>query len=167
MSEEKDEKMRTAQAALAQERAKARPKPGKDGLWAALAKAQSLIPVVAKDGENPHFKSKYATLKEVLAAVRAPLQASGLVMVNALDTDGGGLALHTAIVHVASGEQISSDFPVNPALAPQAMGSAISYARRYNLLALLQISTDDDDDAERATQAQLSASRKTVEDIDI
>lgn len=132
-------------------------------LYAAIHKAQAKIETVRKNGENPHFKSKYATLDEVWETVRKAVNDAGLVVFCTIDpTTDGKKELTTHVAEVKSGEEISCSFPiVAQAATPQAVGSAMTYARRYTLTALLEIVTGDgaDDDGEAATNHNTPATR--------
>jgi hypothetical protein len=118
----------------------------------ALAAAQGEMTSAAKDATNPHFKSRYATLASVWEAIRKPLTANGLSVSQILETEPGGVAVRTMLLH-ASGQWLASRYvmPVGERLTPQAMGSAITYARRYALSAIVGIAPDDDDDGNSAT----------------
>ncbi len=132
-------------------------------LYAAIHKAQAKIETVRKNGENPHFKSKYATLDEVWETVRKAVNDAGLVVFCTIDpTTDGKKELTTHVAEVKSGEEISCSFPiVAQAATPQAVGSAMTYARRYTLTALLEIVTGDgaDDDGEAATNHNTPATK--------
>lgn len=132
-------------------------------LYAAIHKAQAKIETVRKNGENPHFKSKYATLDEVWETVRKAVNDAGLVVFCTIDpTADGKRELTTHVAEVKSGEEISCSFPiVAQAATPQAVGSAMTYARRYTLTALLEIVTGDgaDDDGEAATNHNTPATK--------
>lgn len=132
-------------------------------LYAAIHKAQAKIETVRKNGENPHFKSKYATLDEVWETVRKAVNDAGLVVFCTIDpTADGKKELTTHVAEVKSGEEISCSFPiVAQAATPQAVGSAMTYARRYTLTALLEIVTGDgaDDDGEAATNHNTPATK--------
>jgi hypothetical protein len=112
-------------------------------LVTALSKAQSEIKPAIKDAKNPHFKSDYATLAAAWEACREPLTKNGLAVIQLPD----GNQLITVLAHV-SGEFISTVTPIcigqsnNPA---QAYGSALTYARRYALMAIVGVAPDDDD----------------------
>lgn len=122
----------------------------------ALVAAQAAFPPIMKDGKNPAFKSKYATLDGIMAAVRPALAANGLAVVQGAihpETDGGklvGLAVESVLVHT-SGEWMSTMVPV-PVTKSDAhgLGSALSYGRRYGISALLALTTDEDDDGNAA-----------------
>lgn len=111
----------------------------------ALARAQASLHAAEKDGFNPHFKSKYASLTAVWAACREPLSQNGLSVVQIFRPGDGGWEIVTKLLH-ASGESIESVLPVPMGDGkPQAIGSAISYMRRYALAALVGVVADDDD----------------------
>jgi hypothetical protein len=98
---------------------------------------------IKKDANNPFFKSKYASLSNILDEIELPMQESGLV-VSQLPSGINGLT--TMLIHAESGEYIQSEYFMQPVKSdPQATGSAISYARRYALTAILALNVDDDD----------------------
>jgi hypothetical protein len=112
----------------------------------ALVKAINAIEGVKKGADNPFFKSKYANLESVIEAAHDALSANGLaVMQGPGPMDGSCITLTTRLVH-ESGEWIETDFSL-PAgkMDPQAAGSAITYARRYSLMAMLNMPAVDDD----------------------
>jgi len=121
-------------------------------LAAALAKAQAKIENATKSAKNPFFRSNYADLPAVWDACRAALTANGLSVVQLTDTSENGMVLESVLMH-SGGQWISSHYPINPVKNdPQGLGSAITYARRYSLMALVGIVADDasDDDGEKA-----------------
>lgn len=120
-------------------------------LFAALSKAQFQFKHALKSSVNPHFKSRYADLASVWDAVREPLHANGLCIMHELVDVEGRLHLRTILGHV-SGESRESLMPVHAKdfSNPQSVGSAITYARRYALSAMLGIVADDDDDGNAA-----------------
>lgn len=124
-------------------------------LAAALAAAQAEFVTVAKDNtakvetsKGPGYTYKYADLASCLEAVRGPLSKHGLAVMQTTVPGGQDIMLRTILAH-SSGQWIASDFPliVGEWTKPQAVGSVITYARRYTLCAMLQIATDDDDGA--------------------
>lgn len=119
-------------------------------LYAALIKAQMEITGAKKDSSNPYFKSKYADFTSVWETVKGPLLENGLVIIQQIS----GEKLLTTLCH-ESGESISAESPIVVAKAndPQAFGSAVTYARRYAMQALLCVPTLDDD-AESQYQRQ-------------
>lgn len=129
-------------------------------LAAALAIAQGELKPAAKDSANPFFKSKYADLSSVWECIRATLSKNGLAVVQRLDVQGEKLqtVLVTMLIH-KSGEFITSTYPIKPIKDdPQGLGSAITYARRYALSAMVGVVADEDDDGEAATRTQKVAS---------
>lgn len=120
----------------------------------ALVKVQSRLRPVARTSTNPFFKSNYADLSAVWETIRQPLADNGLAVVQTLDAveDRGVIALSTLLLHT-SGEWIRSTLTMPlQKTEPQAVGSAITYARRYALMAMIGVAAaDEDDDAEGAT----------------
>jgi hypothetical protein len=108
---------------------------------------------VAKEANNPFFKSKYASLANILDTIQKPLSECGLAISQFPD----GNALTTIILHADSGEWMESSYvmPVAKQNDPQAMGSAMTYARRYALGSILNLNIDDDDDGEKAMGRQI------------
>lgn len=127
--------------------------PAESKLTAALAAFLGEVRDPALDGVNPHFRSKYATLPGVLQTVRPLLAKHRLAVVQAPDLLDGRLVLKTRLLH-AEGEVIETALPLPEATTMQAMGSAITYARRYALTALLGICGDEDDDGNSASQVK-------------
>lgn len=124
----------------------------------ALAALQGRLPHVAKDAENPHFRSKYANLESITAALMPVLSSLGLSFV-ARPTFYGGLdtpnlfVLAWSLRHV-SGESEDGFYPLPSGGTPQQVGSAITYARRYALCAVTGLAPGgDDDDGNAAEQA--------------
>lgn len=117
-------------------------------LSAALVSFHSKMGKVSKDNVNPYFNSKYASLSTILTAVTPVLTESGLSIIQ-LPT--GDNELQTVLMHT-SGEWISSTMKLTPVKSdPQSQGSAITYARRYAVGAILSLNIDEDDDANAAT----------------
>jgi hypothetical protein len=121
-------------------------------LATALAKAQGQFAAAAKSRTNPHLKNTYATLDDIIDAVRAPLAANGLAFIQPLGMGAeGAYVLETLVLH-ESGEWIGAGAPVSAATGMrgvndlQAFGAALTYMRRYMLIALLGINTEEDDD---------------------
>ena len=133
-----------------------------------LAKAlnifQGKLKAVKKDGVNPFFKTHYATLDAIWEAIREPLSINGLSLTQTLaQTTDGKTLLDTTLLHT-SGEWIGGSMLVNPVKDdPQGLGSAISYARRYSLCALLGVVADEDDDANTATKPKAKPVTKPQE----
>lgn len=134
-----------------------------ESLAKALALAQSEITPAIKDSTNPHFRSNYATLTSVWDAC-SPLSKHGLSVVQTTNANTDGIELVTTLLH-ESGEWISSILflPVVQK-TPQGYGSALTYARRYALSAMVGVSPDDDDGKEASKHESDSALKaKTVQ----
>ena len=129
-------------------------------LAAALAEAQGMMENAVMNRVNPHFKSKYADLAAIFDAARKPLSANGLAIVQ---TIGDGV-LHTRLLHT-SGQWIASEHPLPMSGRPQEIGSALTYARRYSLSALIGIAADEDDDATGAEKAHKANGPKPAEKL--
>jgi len=127
-------------------------------LAAALAAAQGMMENAVMNRVNPHFKSKYADLAAIFDAARKPLSANGLAIVQ---TIGDGV-LHTRLLHT-SGQWIASEHPLPMSGKPQEIGSALTYARRYSLSALIGIAADEDDDANAAEKVHRANGKPTGE----
>jgi ERF superfamily protein len=114
-------------------------------LAGALAAAQSEIEGAKKDSTNPHFRSKYADLGAVWDACRGPLTKHGLAVVQFPRSENGCVLVETILTH-KSGEWMSETLalPVSKQDA-QGYGSAMTYARRYSLMAVAGIAPEDDD----------------------
>lgn len=121
----------------------------------ALLKAQGDMPGLQKNSINPHFGNKYISLDSLMTQVLPILNKHGLVLVQAPSIAGTEPALTTTIIHATSQENIQSQMLlVLDKDSPQGQGSAITYARRYALMALLGLVADEDDDANAATGAK-------------
>jgi len=119
----------------------------------ALNTFQGKMSAVKKDGNNPFFHSRYATLDAIWEHIRKPLTESGLSVTQTLSTLDGNV-LETTLMH-SSGEWINGGMILNPVKDdPQGQGSAITYARRYGLSAILGIVADEDDDGNAATHTK-------------
>ena len=113
---------------------------------AAMAKAFASIEGATKDTNNPFFKTKYADLASVVAAIKPALVANDLWFRQASHERDGGICIETIVGH-ASGEEISFGNLFVPAVKndPQAFGSAMTYARRYSLQSAFGVCPEDDD----------------------
>ena len=115
-------------------------------LAAALAKAQGQIEGAKKSSSNPFFKSKYADLAECWNTCREALTANGISVIQMPEeiNENGRLNITTMLAH-SSGQYISSTLTMTVTkLDPQAIGSAITYGRRYALAAMVGLAQEDD-----------------------
>jgi hypothetical protein len=111
----------------------------------AMAAAQGEIENASKNAKNPHFRSNYADLAEVINTVRPILSRHGLSITQFPAFEGGIASVESVLMH-SSGEWMSgiSSSPVNKQDA-QGIGSALTYLRRYSLAAIAGIAQEDDD----------------------
>lgn len=114
-------------------------------LAAALAIAQGEIENASKASQNPHFKSKYADLAEVLNTVRPVFSKHGLSISQFPSFEAGVVSVETILLH-KSGQWMSGTIsaPISK-LDAQNVGSATTYCRRYSLAAVAGIAQEDDD----------------------
>lgn len=134
-----------------------------------LIAAQKEMPMVEKDGKNPHFKNDYAKYDTAVEVIKKVYNKNNFFVSHEIKAgysinnkeDGHKweetipTKIITKIIHT-SGKEIFSSMPlINKAGTDQGMGSSISYAKRYTLLALVAVaSSDEDDDGEAANVPQ-------------
>lgn len=113
-------------------------------LAAALAKAQVVMKPAIKATKNTFFKSSYADIGAVLE-VASELPKNGIAIIQMPAVYGEKFFCETKLVHT-SGQWIRGLYPINPVKNdPQGIGSAYTYARRYSLVGMAGIRTEDDD----------------------
>jgi hypothetical protein len=129
----------------------------------ALVKAQKEFGTAHKTSSNPFFKSKYADLSVVVDAVLGALNNNGIALIQNCHESDTGVVVETTFLH-ESGECISCGKLSVPAAKndPQGYGSALTYARRYSLMAACGIAPEDDD-GNAATKAVIEKAAKKVE----
>jgi hypothetical protein len=117
-----------------------------NNIAAAFIKAKKEFAPAMKTSTNPHYKSKYADLAACVEAVDDAFLNSGIVMYQETFEDTTGVTVETVLLH-ESGESIRCGKLHVPAPKqdPQGYGSALSYARRYSLMAACGIAPEDDD----------------------
>ena len=117
----------------------------------ALIRAQSSIKHATKDGINPYFKSGYATLEQVITAVKKPLNDNGIYFQQESHENEVGACVETTFW--GHGANLSTGKVTIPAdrKDAQAFGSALTYAKRYSLSMACGIGHQADDDANSAT----------------
>ena len=113
----------------------------------ALLKAQKDMESAKKDSANPFFKSKYADYNAVLEACKGPLNNNGILILQPTSIIDGTVVIETVLIHSDSGEFISATTPIVVAKQndPQALGSAVTYGKRYGLQSLISLPSEDDD----------------------
>lgn len=129
---------------------------------AALALAQADMTVAAFDSQNPAFRSKYASLSAVTAAIRGPLTRHGVAFLQSVHESDAGVRVSTRLLH-KSGQWIESDGPLIPVDKNNAHGamSACTYAKRASLSMAVAIPSDEDDDGNAAAGAPAQVSAET------
>lgn len=121
-----------------------------DKISAALALAQSEFPAIVEDSTNPHFKSKYADLSEIINKTRPILSKNGLAVTQGSVFSEGRLTVIARLLH-SSGQWIETEISIRPVKDdPQQIGSAQTYGRRYTWCALVGVEGEPDDDANAA-----------------
>jgi len=119
---------------------------------AAMAEVQAEIGPAIKSSENPHLRNRYADINSVYAAIREVLPKHGLAVIQTmLPTDGSRAHVRTMLCH-KSGQWLAGEIvmPLDRQGGTQGMGSAITYARRYSLSAIVGVVTEEDDDGNAA-----------------
>ena len=116
-------------------------------IYAKLHEAKKEIGVVKKNAKNPHFKNTYADLNALIDAVEPILLEKGLIMLQPIK-DG---KVYTQIIDIDTFESVESCIDLSPNLTAQALGSQITYYRRYTLQSLMSLQSDDDDGQKAST----------------
>lgn len=129
-------------------------------IYHAFVRAQAAFGPALKTHTNPAFRSKYADLGACIEAVIDALNSNGIALVQRTHNDERGVTVETMFLH-ESGESMSGGILHVPAAKqdPQGFGSALSYARRYSLMAACGIAPEDDD-GNAAAQAAQQASKQ-------
>lgn len=136
----------------------------------ALVAAIGELSNVAKTASNPYFKSKYAPLDAIVDATRPILAKHGLAIQQQPLFSDGAAGVETIIIHKSGFETSSTLLLPLKDQSPQGVGSAITYARRYALAAVLGLATEEDDDGNVGTglskderiKANIESSRPAV-----
>ena len=132
-------------------------------LAAALVKAQSEMKSPAMDSVNPHFKSKFASLKAVREAVIPTLNKHGIAVIQPAVEREDGIGVRTILVH-ESGETLDCGVVSLPVAGnAQAFVSAMTYCERRGLASGLSVSADPDDDGNEAAKAKDKPAQKKKE----
>ena len=129
-----------------------------DKIAPAIVRIQKRIDPIAKNAQNPHFRSAYVTLDSLIEYLRPIAAEEGVAIVQGGgEVNNGGLAVSTTLLH-ESGQWISESFelPIEKN-TPQAAGSSITYGRRYSLSSILSIASEEDDDGNAASTKRSGA----------
>ena len=126
-------------------------------LYEALLEVQREVPAIQKNGINPHFKSKYITLDSLMSQVLPVLHKHNFIWITLPTTENSDPSLSYALIYTPTGEKIEGTMSLQAkGVSPQDQGSAITYAKRYSISALLGIVADEDDDGSKAQEAVAS-----------
>ena len=136
-----------------------------DAIGGALAKAQAELSNPPKNKTNPHFNSKYVDLSDGMDVIRKCLGKHQIAVVQATKSEEGIIILHTRLLH-SSGQWIESTYPVCGLDTHQKMGSALTYARRYAIFAMVGVAGEDDDDGNSAAVAK-AAPKKAAPKVEV
>ena len=135
---------------------------------AAFVKAQRAFGPALKTSTNPHFRSKYADLSNCIEAVIEALNSNGIGLMQRTYESKDGVMVETVFVH-ESGEVMECGLLHVPAgkQDPQGYGSALTYARRYSLLAATGLAPEDDDgnSASRKTEIKSTVNENQIADL--
>lgn len=137
-----------------------------DSLASALAELQTKLPEISKSkradvrSDKGNYSYTYADLADVTKAVMPVMGPLGLSFTSRPTlTADGRFVLAYSLLH-ASGDAQSGEYPLPSAGSPQAIGSAITYARRYALCAVTGAVADEDDDGAKAEAEHRTRSRR-------
>jgi ERF superfamily len=137
------------------------------GLNTKLLEIQKQGVELQKSALNPHFKSKYIPLEEVIGKVVPLLNDSGIILLQSVGHYEGTPVLVTSLTDVETDERLETAAPlILDKQTPQAVGSAITYMRRYAILSLLGLVADEDDDANAATTQRRTRTVRREEPTD-
>lgn len=124
-------------------------------IFGAFSKFRAQVKQPAKTAKNPYFNSKYVTLEGVMQAVDAALPGTGLAYSQLAENGDNGVSVSTLITHSSGEWMIVGPLTLTPTKRdPQGQGSAITYAKRYQLASAFGISSDIDDDGNAGTFGQ-------------
>jgi hypothetical protein len=138
----------------------------KDNLYAALSRAQAKYKGVEKSGANPHFRSKFSTIDDLINATRQALTAEGLSVLQYLQSEDGDYYLITKLCHDSSTTEVSkAAIYLKDKTDLQKLGSAMSYLKRYNYASICGIGgneIDDDGESSRVEQENKSTEHAKI-----
>lgn len=121
-------------------------------LFGALSKFRAQVKQPAKTAKNPYFNSKYVTLEGVMQAIDAALPGTGLAYSQLVEDGADGASVATLVTHSSGEWMLYGPLTLAPTKRdPQGQGSAITYAKRYQLASAFGISSDVDDDGNAGT----------------
>lgn len=110
-----------------------------------LFNIQTKVGKLAREKDNPYFKSKYFDVNQVIEHLKPLLEEEEIIVIQPLSNVAGKLSLTTIVLDKATGENIESVAILPEGLDAQKMGSAITYFRRYALQSFFLLQAEDDD----------------------
>lgn len=116
-------------------------------IYSKLLDFQRKVEAVKKTKKNPHFKNTYADINEILSEVKPLLSELNMVLSQPI-SDG---VQYSIVTDVETGEALTSSIKLPDNLQPQQLGGAITYFRRYTLVTLLSLETEEDNDGNNTT----------------
>lgn len=121
-------------------------------IFGAFSKFRTQVKQPAKNANNPYYNAGYVTLEGVMQAVDAALPGTGLAYSQLVEDGGNGASVSTLVTHSSGEWMLYGPLTLAPTKRdPQGYGSAITYAKRYQLASAFGISSDVDDDANAGT----------------
>lgn len=131
--------------------------------YKALAELQASIGKVVKSTDNPYYKSHYADLNALFEQIKPIINEKGFVLVQTVN----GAILETYLIHLETGESLHSTMDLLTAKPDmQQLGSAITYARRYSILPMLNVETVDDDGNLASGKTKTWDDLQTIDDFE-
>jgi hypothetical protein len=137
-------------------RAKTTTKTDERNIYQRIAAAKLNFLDIKKSSTNPHFKSKFADLAEIARCVDSALANEGVLVMGCCQpsNDPDSVVIGVRFVNIANPEDKTEQYLTAKVDAPQKMGSAITYYRRYIKCLMLDIVAEDDDDGNAASDPQ-------------
>ena len=132
----------------------------------ALIKAQSEMTSAVATGTNPHFKSEYAPLDEVIKAVKKPLNRNGIFFLQKVYVADNGQCVETEFHGHDAVLKGGKVFVKCDKSTAQGYGSSLSYAKRYSLQTACGLPTGDDDDANASTDEVKPVAKKVEKKVE-
>lgn len=116
-------------------------------IWTAVFNVRKEIKTITTDGDNPMFRSKYATLAGIMETLQPLFEKYNLLYTSEFGKDGEQPGVFSHLIYLGDEiEKVTVFFPVKEVADSQKMGSAMTYGRRYNLGALFNLTFEEDDD---------------------
>ncbi len=131
-------------------------------IYGKMLHIQSEIGVIAKDKENPYFKSKYADINTLLDIIKPILTKNDVVITQPINYIDGQNVLSTVLTCIETGQHIESSIKLPENSDPQKYGAIITYFRRYGIVSLLAIQAEDTDGNDTTEKTVYTPENKSV-----